>query len=39
MIGPVLIGLERPVQILPMDASVSQVVDMACMAAVQAVAR
>ena len=39
VIGPVLIGLERPVQILPMDASVSQVVDMACMAAAQAAAR
>jgi malate dehydrogenase (oxaloacetate-decarboxylating)(NADP+) len=38
-IGPLLIGMERPVQILPMDASVSQVVDVACLAAYQAIAR
>jgi len=38
-IGPLLIGLERPVQIVPMDASVSQLVDMACLAAYQAVVR
>jgi malate dehydrogenase (oxaloacetate-decarboxylating)(NADP+) len=38
-IGPLLIGMERPVQIVPMDASVSQVVDVACIAAYQAVAR
>jgi malate dehydrogenase (oxaloacetate-decarboxylating)(NADP+) len=37
-IGPILIGMERPVQILPMDASVSQVVDIACLAAYQAIA-
>jgi malate dehydrogenase (oxaloacetate-decarboxylating)(NADP+) len=37
-IGPVLIGMARPVQILPMDASVSQVVDVACLAAYQAIA-
>ena len=35
-IGPVLIGLDRPVQIMPMDASVSQIVDVACLAAYQA---
>ncbi len=38
-IGPLLIGMERPVQIVPMDASVSQMVDVACIAAYQAVAR
>jgi hypothetical protein len=36
-IGPLLIGMERPVQIVPMDASVSQIVDVACIAAYQAV--
>jgi malate dehydrogenase (oxaloacetate-decarboxylating)(NADP+) len=34
-----LIGMERPVQIVPMDASVSQIVDVACIASYQAVAR
>src|ERR1700722_2549950 len=38
-IGPLLIGMERPVQIVPMDATVSQIVDVACIAAYQAVAR
>ncbi len=38
-IGPLLIGMERPVQILQMDASVSQIVDMACLAAYQVVER
>ena len=38
-IGPLLIGMEQPVQIVPMDASVSQIVDVACLAAYQAVAR
>jgi len=38
-IGPLLIGMERPVQIVPMDASVSQIVDVAGIAAYQAVAR
>jgi malate dehydrogenase (oxaloacetate-decarboxylating)(NADP+) len=37
-IGPLLIGMERPVQVLPMDASVSQMVDVACLAAYQAIA-
>jgi malate dehydrogenase (oxaloacetate-decarboxylating)(NADP+) len=32
-IGPMLIGLEKPVQIVPMDASVSDLVQMALMAA------
>jgi malate dehydrogenase (oxaloacetate-decarboxylating)(NADP+) len=35
-IGPLLVGMERPVQVLPMDASVSQIVDLACLAAYQA---
>ncbi len=38
-IGPLLIGMEKPVQIVSMDASVSQLVDMACLAAYQAVTR
>jgi malate dehydrogenase (oxaloacetate-decarboxylating)(NADP+) len=38
-IGPLLMGMERPVQIMPMDASVSQMVDMACLAAYQAARR
>ena len=38
VVGPVLIGLDHAVQILPMDASVNQVVDMACLAAAQAAA-
>ncbi len=36
-IGPVLIGMTHPAQIVPMDSSVSQIVDMACLAAHQAV--
>jgi len=36
MIGPLLTGMERPVQIMQMDASVSQIVDLACLAAYQA---
>ena len=35
-IGPLLVGLEKPVQIVNMDASVSEVVQMAIMAAHQA---
>ena len=38
-IGPLLTGLAFPVQIVPMDASVNQIVDMACLAADQAVIR
>ena len=38
-IGPLLIGMEKPVQVVPMDASVSQIVDMACLAAYQAADR
>ncbi|WP_428534792.1 NADP-dependent malic enzyme [Rhodopila sp.] len=36
-IGPLLLGMEKPVQIVPMDASSSQIVDLACLAAYQAV--
>ncbi|HEX2941317.1 MAG TPA: NADP-dependent malic enzyme [Rhodopila sp.] len=36
-IGPLLLGLEKPVQIVPMDASSSQIVDMACLAAYQSI--
>ena len=38
-IGPLLMGMAWPVQIMPMDASVSQIVDLACLAAYQAVRR
>ena len=38
-IGPLLIGLDRPVQIVPMDATVNQIVKVAGIAAYQAVAR
>ena len=38
-IGPLLIGMENPVQIVPMDASVTQIVDLACLAAYQPAAR
>jgi malate dehydrogenase (oxaloacetate-decarboxylating)(NADP+) len=38
-IGPLLVGMERPVQIMPMDASVSQIVDLACLAAYQTARR
>jgi malate dehydrogenase (oxaloacetate-decarboxylating)(NADP+) len=37
-IGPLLIGLQHAVQLIPMDASVSQIVDIATLAAHQAVA-
>ncbi|MBS0643035.1 MAG: NADP-dependent malic enzyme [Acetobacteraceae bacterium] len=36
-IGPLLLGMERPVQIVPLDASASQIVDLACLAAYQAI--
>ncbi|MGA9866822.1 MAG: NADP-dependent malic enzyme [Acetobacteraceae bacterium] len=39
IIGPLLLGLSHPVQIMQMDASVSQIVDLACLAAYQAAAR
>jgi malate dehydrogenase (oxaloacetate-decarboxylating)(NADP+) len=38
-IGPLLIGMEKPVQIVAMDASSSQIVDLACLAAYQSVSR
>jgi malate dehydrogenase (oxaloacetate-decarboxylating)(NADP+) len=36
-IGPLLLGMEKPVQVVSMDASVSQIVDLACLAAYQAI--
>jgi malate dehydrogenase (oxaloacetate-decarboxylating)(NADP+) len=38
-IGPLLLGMEKPVQIVSMDASSSQIVDLACLAAYQAIAQ
>ncbi len=38
-IGPLLLGMEKPVQIVSMDASSSQIVDLACLAAYQAIMR
>ncbi len=38
-IGPVLLGFEKPVQIVPMGASVNQILDMACYAAYGAARR
>lgn len=38
-LGPVLVGLEHPVQIVSMDAGVNQILDMACFAAHGAVKR
>ncbi len=35
-IGPLLLGMQKAVQLLPMDASVSQIVDLAALAAHQA---
>ncbi len=37
--GPLLLGLKHPAQIVPLDASVSQIVDLACLAAYQALQR
>ena len=37
MIGPLLIGLARPVQILPMNATVSDILNIAAVAAYDAV--
>jgi malate dehydrogenase (oxaloacetate-decarboxylating)(NADP+) len=36
-IGPMLIGLSRPAQIVPTDASVTQILDMSCLAAYSAI--
>jgi malate dehydrogenase (oxaloacetate-decarboxylating)(NADP+) len=33
VIGPLLIGLEKPVQIVPMNASVSDILNVAALAA------
>jgi malate dehydrogenase (oxaloacetate-decarboxylating)(NADP+) len=38
-IGPLLMGLSKPVQIVPVDASVTQLLDMACLAAHAAIPR
>jgi malate dehydrogenase (oxaloacetate-decarboxylating)(NADP+) len=38
-IGPLLIGLSHPVQIVPLDASVATIVEMACLAAHETVPR
>ena len=38
-IGPLLMGLSKPVQIVAMDAGVTQLIDMACLAAHAAIAR
>ncbi len=38
-IGPYIVGLSRPAQIVPMDAGVSQIVDVAVLAAHQAVVK
>jgi malate dehydrogenase (oxaloacetate-decarboxylating)(NADP+) len=35
-IGPVLMGLDKPAQIVPMQVGVNQLLDMACLAAYQA---
>jgi malate dehydrogenase (oxaloacetate-decarboxylating)(NADP+) len=37
VIGPLLIGLSRPVQILPMNASVSEIINLAALAAYDAI--
>ncbi|MBE9607437.1 NADP-dependent malic enzyme [Acetobacteraceae bacterium H6797] len=39
MIGPMLMGLKAPAQITGMDASVNQILDMACIAAHAAISR
>ena len=39
VIGPLLLGLSRPAQIVPMQAGVNQVLDVACLAAHAAIAR
>nr|WP_294546366.1 NADP-dependent malic enzyme [uncultured Rhodopila sp.] len=38
-IGPLLIGMEKPVQIVSMDATSTQIVDLACLAAYQAISQ
>jgi malate dehydrogenase (oxaloacetate-decarboxylating)(NADP+) len=37
VIGPLLIGLSKPVQILPMNASVSEIINLAALAAYDAI--
>jgi len=38
-IGPLLMGLSKPVQIVPVDSTVNQLLDMACLAAHSAIGR
>ena len=38
-IGPLLIGMAHPAQVVPIDSSVSQIVDVACIAAYQSIGR
>jgi malate dehydrogenase (oxaloacetate-decarboxylating)(NADP+) len=38
-IGPLLMGMSKPVQIVPVDSSVNQLLDMACLAAHAAIGR
>jgi malate dehydrogenase (oxaloacetate-decarboxylating)(NADP+) len=38
-IGPLLMGMSQPVQIVPVDAGVNQLLDMACLAAHTAIPR
>ncbi len=38
LIGPMLVGLEKPVQIVPMGATVSEILNIAALAAVQSMA-
>jgi malate dehydrogenase (oxaloacetate-decarboxylating)(NADP+) len=37
VIGPLLLGLSKPVQILPMNASVSEIINLAALAAYDAI--
>ncbi len=39
IIGPLVVGLSKPAQLVPMGASVSQIVDLACLAAHHSIAR
>lgn len=37
MVGPILVGLDKPAQVVPMNATVNQVVNMAAIAAAEAI--
>jgi malate dehydrogenase (oxaloacetate-decarboxylating)(NADP+) len=39
MLGPILIGLSKPAQIVPIGATVGEIVNMAALAAFQSIAR